>query len=100
MRHKVTAVFHGHDHFYAHQVLDGVIYQLVPQPSARNSNNGDQLAADYRYLAGTFLASSGHLRVTVSPTTVTSEYVRTWLPTAQTATRVNGQVDHRWVVNR
>ncbi|NBU49131.1 MAG: metallophosphoesterase [Betaproteobacteria bacterium] len=100
VRHKVTAVFHGHDHFYAHQVLDGVIYQLVPQPSARNSNNGDQLAADYRYLAGTFLASSGHLRVTVSPTTVTSEYVRTWLPTAQTATRVNGQVDHRWVVNR
>lgn len=100
VRHKVTAVFHGHDHFYAHQSLDGVIYQLVPQPSAVNSNNGAQLAADYRYLAGTFLASSGHLRVTVSPSSVTSEYVRTWLPTAQTATRVNAQVDHRWVVNR
>lgn len=100
VRHKVTAVFHGHDHFYAHQVLDGVVYQLVPQPSARNSNNGAQLAADYRYLAGTFLASSGYLRVTVSPSGVTSEYVRTWLPEAQTSMRVNGQVDHRWMVNR
>lgn len=100
VRHKVTAVFHGHDHFYAHQVLDGVVYQLVPQPSARNSNNGAQLASDYRYLAGTFLGSSGHLRVTVSPASVTSEYVRTWLPEAQTGTRVNAQVDHRWVATR
>jgi len=81
-------------------VLDGVVYQLVPQPSARNSNNGAQLAADYRYLAGTFLGSSGHLRVTVSPTGVTSEYVRTWLPEAQNATRVNAQVEHRWGVSR
>lgn len=100
VKYKVTAVFHGHDHFYAHQNLDGVVYQLVPQPSAVNSNNGAQLASDYRYLAGTFLASSGHLRVTVSPGSVTSEYVRTWLPTAQSATRTNGQVDHRWVINR
>jgi len=51
-------------------------------------------------VAGTFLSSSGHLRITVSPTTVSSEYVRTWLPTAQTASRVNGQVDHKWSVER
>ena len=80
--------------------MDGVVYQLVPQPSARNSSNGATLAADYKYVAGTFLSSSGHLRITVSPTTVSSEYVRTWLPTAQTASRVNGQVDHKWSVER
>ena len=100
VKHKVTAVFHGHDHFYARQVLDGVVYQLVPQPSARNASNGAQLASDYRYASGTILSSSGHLRVTVTPQAVTSEYVRTWLPAAQTATRLNGQVDDRWTVSR
>ncbi len=32
---RVAAVFHGHDHFYARQERDGVIYQLVPQPGSR-----------------------------------------------------------------
>lgn len=99
VKYGVTAVFHGHDHLYAKQVLDGVVYQEVPQPSAVNSQGGAQLAADYHYLSGTILSSSGHLRVTVGPTGVTAEYVRTWLPGAETASRVNGQVDDTWSVS-
>jgi PKD repeat protein len=96
--YKVTAVFHGHDHLYAQQELDGVVYQEVPQPSARNSSNGPNLASQFHYTSGTILSSSGHIRVTVTPTHVTAEYVRAWLPEQETAQRRNGQVDDTWVV--
>jgi len=98
VRHRVTAVFHGHDHLYARQELDGVVYQAVPQPSARNSSSGPTLAAQYHYASGTILSSSGHLRVTVSPTGVTARYVRAWLPNSETDQRRNGQVDDTWTV--
>ena len=35
LKYNVTAFFHGHDHLYAHQQLDGIHYQEVPQPSAQ-----------------------------------------------------------------
>ena len=95
---KVTAVFHGHDHLYSHQTLDGVVYQEVPQPSAKNSNNGATLASQYHYASGTALASAGHVRITVSPTGVKGEYVRAWLPASENATQVNGQIAHAWTV--
>ena len=98
LHHKVTAVFHGHDHLYAKQSLDGIVYQLVPQPSARNSFSGPNLAIAYRYQTGTILSSSGHLRVTVGPEGVRSEYVRSWTPANETATRRNAQVDDTWTV--
>jgi hypothetical protein len=94
VRHGVTAVFHGHDHLYARQELDGVVYQEVPQPSASNYQSGPSLAAAYHYASGTILGSSGHLRVTVGPERVTVDYVRAWLPALETPMRRNGQVDH------
>ena len=30
VNNHVTAFFHGHDHEYAHEQRDGVVYQLVP----------------------------------------------------------------------
>ena len=90
-------MFHGHDHLYAKQDLDGIVYQEVPQPSAKNTNNAAMLASAYHYTSGTILASAGHLRVTVTPDKVTSEYVRAWLPTNETATRKNAQIDDTWV---
>lgn len=101
---KVTAVFHGHDHFYGQQVRDGIIYQEVPQPSARNTSNGPATAAAYGYATGTFDSSSGHLRITVTPTTVKSEYIRAWLPAgtvgsnnvANGSSRINRQVSQSW----
>ena len=99
VKYGVTAVFHGHDHLYAKQTLDGVVYQAVPQPGAKNFSNGAELAAQYHYATGTILGSSGHLRVTVSPERTTAQYVRSWLPINETATRKNGQVDHTWFVD-
>ena len=98
VQNRVTAVFHGHDHLYAKQDLDGIVYQEVPQPSASNTNSGASLASSYHYASGTILSSSGHLRVTVTPSAVTSQYVRAWLPADETATRKNRQVDDTWSV--
>jgi len=70
----VNIVFHGHDHFFARQELDGVIYQLVPQPSHRNSSRHQ--AEDYGYAVGEFLPSSGHLRVRVSSKQAAVDYIR------------------------
>jgi hypothetical protein len=98
VRYGVTAVFHGHDHLYAKQELDGIVYQEVPQPGAKNFSSGPALAAEYHYASGTILSSSGHLRVTVSPERVRVEYVRSWLPALETSRRTNGQVDDSWTV--
>ncbi len=98
VQNRVTAVFHGHDHLYAKQDLDGIIYQEVPQPSASNTNSGAALASSYHYTSGTILSSSGHLRVTVTPSAVTGQYVRAWLPADETGTRKNRQVEDTWSV--
>jgi len=100
VKYKVAAVFHGHDHLYAKQELDGIVYQTVPQPSARNFNSGATLAKDYHYDTGTILSSSGHLRITVTPQLMTARYIRSWLPKDENASRRNGQVEHEWSVSR
>lgn len=71
----VTAVFHGHDHFYGKQELDGITYQLVPQPGTPGNSISD--AANYSYENGVFLPSAGHLRVVVANEKVVVEYVKT-----------------------
>jgi hypothetical protein len=96
VKHQVKAVFHGHDHLYAQQSLDGIIYQTVPQPSAKNFNSDTTLARDYHYDSGVVLSSSGHLRIKVTPTSISSEYVRSWLPSQENASRKNRQVDASW----
>ena len=98
VRYGVTAVFHGHDHLYAKQDLDGIVYQEVPQPSARNNASGASLASQYHYASGTILSSSGHLRVTVGPSGVTAKYIRAWLSANETAQQLNGQVADVWSV--
>lgn len=80
VKHRVSAVFHGHDHLYVNQVRDGIRYLEVPQPSFAREN-ATQSAADYGYLSGVLLGSSGHVRVTVSPTKATVAYVRSRLTT-------------------
>jgi hypothetical protein len=94
----VSAVFHGHDHVYVKQELDGIIYQEVPQPSMAQYNKTD-LAAEYGYLSGDILGSSGHLRVTVSPEQVTVEYVRAYLAKDEKQGQQNGQIDARYTIS-
>lgn len=97
LKHHVSVVFHGHDHFYAKQDLDGIVYLMVPQPG---HTGGERLRniEDYGYVRGTFLPSSGHVRVHVSPEQAAVEYVRSFLPGSETTQRKNGEVGHRFVL--
>ncbi|MFZ4617273.1 MAG: metallophosphoesterase family protein [Rectinemataceae bacterium] len=73
----VTAVFHGHDHFYARDEREGIVYQEVPQPSlARGQAPRPEQLEEYGYSTGDFLPSPGYLRVSVSADRSRVEYVR------------------------
>jgi hypothetical protein len=71
----VSAFFHGHDHEYAYEVRDGIVYQLVPAPSM--TGYGFDLYHESDPYTIRVLPNSGHLRVTVSPSQATVDYVGT-----------------------
>ncbi len=75
VQNKVSAVFHGHDHLYAKQDLDGIVYQEVPQPS--HAGGDLRSAAEYGYRQGVLLPSPGILRLTVSPERAQVDFLRT-----------------------
>ncbi|MBX7259372.1 MAG: metallophosphoesterase [Candidatus Hydrogenedentes bacterium] len=64
-KYGVSVVFHGHDHFFARQELDGIVYQLVPQPATPGGRNVTRMVSEYGYVSGDFLPSPGYLWVSV-----------------------------------
>jgi hypothetical protein len=97
VRNHVSVVFHGHDHLFAKQDMDGVVYQEVPQPGFPGQGEPRQ-AAEYGYTKGEILGGAGHLRVTVSQTKARVEYVRAFLPRDENTDRRNGQVGYTYEV--
>lgn len=93
---KVNVFFHGHDHFYAKQEKDGVVYQEVPQPSAKNITTVTGIA--YGYYEGIMLPSRGYILATVSPDSVKLDYIRTYMPTEENSTRKNGEVGFTYTI--
>ncbi|MGA2242279.1 MAG: metallophosphoesterase, partial [Verrucomicrobiota bacterium] len=73
----VSAYFHGHDHQYVYETRDGIVYQLVPPPATGvNAFSGVYTAGDHgTYNTIKILPSTGHLRVTVTPTQATVDYI-------------------------
>jgi len=74
---KVAAVFHGHDHMYAKEELDGIVYQEVPQPGNPRAGERPRTADEYGYIHGGVVGGSGYLRVTVSGDQAKVEFMRT-----------------------
>lgn len=97
VKHRVSAVFHGHDHLYVKQDLDGIVYQEVPQPGYPRFNQANS-ATEYGYVNGVILGSPGHLRVTVAPDQVKVDLVRPVLTKDETATRKNGEIGHSYEI--
>jgi hypothetical protein len=75
-QNKVNVVFHGHDHFYARQELDGIVYQEVPQPGFPGDDKVPRSAAEYGYKSGELQPSSGFLSTAVFPDNVRIDYFR------------------------
>jgi hypothetical protein len=74
----VNIFFQGHDHLFAHEVMDGVIYQEVPMPSDSTYEIG-MLANAGAYVSDT-IGGTGHLKVRVSPSGVKVDFIRAYLP--------------------
>ena len=90
--------FHGHDHCYAKQDMDGMVYQEVPQPSSRNITNFT--GSQYGYVNGTLLPSRGFLLVTVTDSTARIDYVKTFLPNEETGGHVNGEIADSYTIRK
>jgi hypothetical protein len=71
----VSAFFHGHDHQYAYEKRDGVVYQLVP--AAGFTGPGFNLYTTGDGYTIKALPNDGHLRVTVTSTQATVDYIAT-----------------------
>ncbi len=78
VNNKITIFFHGHDHMYAKEDIDSMVYQECPQPTDFTYGNdfGEYTGNDSTIVQN----NSGHLRVNVSPTNVTVDYVRAYFP--------------------
>lgn len=110
LTNQVQVFFHGHDHLYVKQdyyrsgVAAGppdLIYQEVPQPSHfpyDSTSYATGTNIDYNYQSGVFHGSSGHLRVTVSPSSTTVDYVRSYRPEDLLAGRTNGMVIESYTI--
>ncbi|MCX6055822.1 MAG: metallophosphoesterase family protein [Chloroflexi bacterium] len=75
VENNVTIFFQGHDHIFARQELDGVIYQTLPEPA----NPFYTLENEDSFISGEKLPNSGHVRVSVSANGVTVDYIRSFL---------------------
>lgn len=85
VKYGVNIFFQGHDHLYAREKVDNIMYQETPMPSDSTYQIGVLANADaYTDLT---LDGSGHLRVTVAPSCVQVAYVRAYLP----ADTINGK---------
>jgi predicted phosphodiesterase len=92
VKNRVSIVFHGHDHIFAKQDLDGIVYQEVPQPGNPDKGERDAIprtAAEYGYLSGKLLSSPAYMRITVASDRVTADLVRSVLPEQESASRKN-----------
>ncbi|MEY4335751.1 MAG: hypothetical protein RLZZ45_670 [Bacteroidota bacterium] len=96
VENKVSAFFHGHDHFFGKQEKDGIVYQTVPQPSARNINKITGSA--YGYKEGLLMEGRGYLQVSVSPKECRIDYIRTYLPGEERLERKNGEIAYSYTI--
>lgn len=94
--YKVDIFFQGHDHVFAHEVLDGVVYQTCPMAADSTykigmTDNGDAFTQD------TF-AGTGHLRVQVGENGVRVDFVRAYLPADTLGVHKNREIPFSYTV--
>jgi len=93
-KHNVTIFFQGHDHLFARQERDGIVYQEVPNPA----DQGYVAYNQDRYRSGVTLPNAGHLRVTVSPEQVQVDYLRCYLPKDESDQQKNGALAYSYCI--
>ena len=93
----VNVFFQGHDHLFAHEVMDSVTYQEVPMAADSTYMIG-MLANASAYVSDT-ISGTGHIRVTVSSANVKVDFVRAYLPAdTLSGAHKNGEVAFSYTV--
>ena len=84
----------GHDHIFAKQELDGVIYQSCPVPADATNElmNGDA------YISGDKLVGAGLVRVSVNPEKSKIEFLRSFQPAAEVDGHKHGEIAYSYEV--
>ncbi len=91
MDNGVSAYFHGHDHQYVYETCDGMVYQEVPSPGMGASGFAEYTAGDLgTYQTVKILPNSGHLRISVTPTLATVDYI--------TSSNTNGTSNYTYTI--
>ena len=100
----VDVFFQGHDHLFAKEQLNGVVYQEVPMPSdityaigyTANATAYTDPAVDPTCSR---LDGTGHIRVNVTPNCVTVDYVKAYIPgTNGSAGHNNGEIGYSYTL--
>lgn len=93
---KVNIFFQGHDHVFAHEVLDGVTYQTVPMPSDSTYQIG--ILANGNAFTSDVVEGTGHLRVAVTASGIKVDFVQASLPADENGESKNRQVAFSYTV--
>lgn len=88
VKNGVTIFFQGHDHIFARQEKDGIIYQTLPEPADPDYTLYNKDA----YQSGDIFPNSGRVRVTVNSEKVRVEYIRSYLTRDVTALHPDGEI--------
>ena len=88
VQNNVRIVFHGHDHAFVDEVLDGIRYTEVPNPYPEEPWADNPMF----YNVSEVLRSPGHLVVHVTSTNVSVEYIGSSLNTG------NREVKYRYEI--
>ncbi|MFZ4454855.1 MAG: metallophosphoesterase family protein [Bacteroidales bacterium] len=75
-KYRVTAVFHGHDHLFAKQEKDGIIYQCISQPGSMRTRISNQ-GTEYGYTTDDAFLNAGYMRVSVLKNKARFDFVST-----------------------
>ena len=97
-QYHVSVFFQGHDHLFATEQLNGVVYQEVGMPSDSTYQIG-VLANATAYTGSNIFDGSGHIRVTVSPANTKIDYVSAYLPHDTNATHHNDSIRFSYTVS-
>ena len=93
--YHVSAFIHGHDHEYAYEKRNGVVYQEVPSGGFTGAGFGLYTTGNGYTIQA--INSPGHLRYTVSPTQTTVDYIASGT-TDGSKTTVNGASRYSYTI--
>jgi Secretion system C-terminal sorting domain/Calcineurin-like phosphoesterase len=97
VQNHVQIFFQGHDHLFATEQRDGLIYQEIGMPSDSTYNIG-WLANSDAYNTGNKYNGTGHIRLSVGPNLAKIEYVSAFEPIDTSTTQHNRSVVYSYTI--